>query len=890
MTRAKFLVFWLLGLVMIAVQAAPLSGGDIRGSKEFINSIGMKFVRIEPGVFEMGQLKRPLPSEILPLYRGRGRFDCLRDGDFDEMPVHQVKISRTFYMAATEVTNKQYELFAPEHRSLRGKNGLSKKDDEAVVYVSWYDADAFCRWLSDKEKMPYRLPTEAEWEYACRARTTTNYHYGDILPETFQKRGGSLQVGQQAPNSWGIYDMHGNVEEWCYDWYGPYQAAFAVDPVGYVDGDFRVTRGGSHSTPVYYLRSANRMATLPQDKHWLIGFRLVCGEMPGTKRLSKPPAPLNQHNVKRRSRAEVMEGPSRDKPYFKGPRRYVNIPTYANGPLFANHNHDPAVVECPNGDILAIWYTCVSEKDREMAQAASRLRFGADDWAPASPFWDVPDRNDHAPALWYDGKDTIYHFSGIAPAYGHSRLALVMRTSRDSGATWSKARLVLPEYEAAHMPSEPAFRMRDGAIALAVDHSGPWGNGSDLLVSRDEGLTWTNPGGHISGIHAGAVQLKDGRILGFGREGEFFKDGGKYAINSLPMSISSDGGKSYTWHESRFPGISGGQRLVLMRLREGPLLLASFAPTGIMITDSSGGRRKVRGLYAAMSVDEGQTWPYVRLVSDDGPGRAVECTGGGLFVMSERNAEYRGYLSACQGLDGTIHLISSRVHYAFNLEWLRQAPPPIRYKPVCVKPVTETFAGPAEFDAEGWADYHGYLGGFNGKGQYTINSLAHHNGINRIVGKGSFEAIADFKNIHYYPAGDGVSEGLVIWLKDDRAKFVEFGIKEDHIKIEVRDAETSKPLMADSHFRGDRGWIHESRQASFAQPPAAASVKIIWNEADKRLRILYGFNSVGFVNEIPLSKTGIRFAEAFAESTTIYLLMSNGRVDVDHFEIRSVVE
>ncbi len=329
---------------------------------------------------------------------------------------------------------------------------------------------------------------------------------------------------------------------------------------------------------------------------------------------------------------------------------------------------------------------------------------------------------------------------------------------------------------------------------------------------------------------------------------------------------------------------------MLMRLREGPLMLASFAATGIMITDTSGVRRKVRGLYTAVSTDEGRTWPHVRLVSDDGPGRAAECTGGGLFIMSERNAEYRGYLSACQGLDGTIHLISSRVHYAFNLKWLKQAPPPIRYAGapgLRVERVNETFAGPVQFDSEGWADYHGYVGGFNGKGQYTIESLAHHNGINRIVGKGSYEALVKFKNVRYYPAGDDrVSEGLVIWLKDDRSKFVEFAIKENHIKIEVRDAEASESLMDGSQFRGDRGWISGSRQVSFAEPPASASVKVLWNEDDKRLRFLYGFDGCEPVNEIPLSKTGIRFAEAFTESTSIYLMMSNGTVELDNFEIK----
>ncbi|MBM4084607.1 MAG: formylglycine-generating enzyme family protein, partial [Planctomycetes bacterium] len=162
---------------------------------ELTNSIGMKFVRIEPGSFMMGQT----------------------DGDWDERPAHKVTLSRPFYMAATEVTNAQYELFDPKHRELRGKRGLSKADDEAVIFVSWHDAVRFCEWLSKKEGRPYRLPTEAEWEYACRAGTTTAYHTGDTLPAAYHKvqrfewnpQPVSLAVGQ-TPNPWGLWDMNGN--------------------------------------------------------------------------------------------------------------------------------------------------------------------------------------------------------------------------------------------------------------------------------------------------------------------------------------------------------------------------------------------------------------------------------------------------------------------------------------------------------------------------------------------------------------------------------------------------------------------------------------------------------------------------------------------------------
>lgn len=212
-----------LGCVLISASGArALPEGEL-----FTNSIGMEFVRVEPGEFEMGQVETPLPWKILPHTGGRGnRMDSLRDGDFDEHPVHTVRITKPFYIGVYEVTNLQYEEFDSRHRSLRGRRGFSKGDNEAVVYVNWYDAKGFCQWLSEKEGRAYRLPTEAEWEYACRAGTRSHYYTGATLPKAYHKNQHetkvpepvNLQVGQTPPNPWGLYEMHGNVEEWCHDW------------------------------------------------------------------------------------------------------------------------------------------------------------------------------------------------------------------------------------------------------------------------------------------------------------------------------------------------------------------------------------------------------------------------------------------------------------------------------------------------------------------------------------------------------------------------------------------------------------------------------------------------------------------------------------------------
>jgi sulfatase modifying factor 1 len=668
-------------VICFVTVLCPLYGAaasnPAQAGQTFVNSIGMKFVSITPGSFMMGQ------------YQG---------GDWDERPVHKVNITQPFAVSATEVTNVQYEQFEPEHRALRGKLGYSKQDNEAVIFINWYDAVDFCKWLSKKEDRPYRLPTEAEWEYACRAGTETAYFTGETLPKEFYKNARiswfpdpahplpaaepmPLTVGQTEANPWGLYDMHGNVEEWCYDWYGPYEPNEQTDPVGRADGDFKVTRGGSHSTPIIYLRSANRLGTLPDDKSWLIGFRVVAGEMPKTEPLASPEPALYARDVNEARRPDWTKGPDPNKPYFMGPIEYVKIPPESNGPMYSEHNHDPALVNCPNGDLLAIWYSCRDEWGRELTILASRLRYGSEDWTPASVFWNAPDRNDHAPAFWFDGKDTIYHFNGLSAAATWGNLATIMRTSTDNGVTWSKARLINPEHGLRHMPVESVFRTQEGCLILPCDAVTGDNGGTAIDISRDGGETWIDPGAGreapkfldgetgalIAGIHAGVVQLKDGSLMTLGR--------GNSINGRMPMSVSRDMGVNWTYSASEFQPLTGGQRLVLKRLMEGPILLVTFTNpnTGMMFEDSFGKQHRLFGMFAALSFDEGKTWPVKKLLTDGGPAREIDGGGNtGKFIMDPTHAEPKGYLAAKQTPDGLIHLISSKQYYVFNLAWLRQ--------------------------------------------------------------------------------------------------------------------------------------------------------------------------------------------------------------------------
>ena len=677
-----------LCILLLAAGLAPAS--DLPSGKLFRNSIGMDFARIEPGRFRMGHDGSRLPPEILKVTEadGKRRVWLPEGGDFDERPAHSVSITRPFYLGLREVTNDEFERFDRLHAHLRGKFGFSIDDDEAVVFVSWHEARAFCDWLSKKEGLHYRLPTEAEWEYACRAGTTTAFSTGDALPAAFLKnpdnswypvphrgRGRAevvpLYTGRTPPNPWGLFDMHGNVEEWCSDWYGPYSPEEQADPVGRASGDFKVTRGGSHATFAFYLRSANRSGTLPGDKSWMIGFRIALGEMPSTPPLPALPPERYRQNVRQGPPPKSPWHVNMQEPYFKGPIPYVKIAKDSEGPLYSKHNHDAGIAETPNGDLLAIWYTTVTERGRELAMAASRLRAGADEWERASPFWDAPDRNDHAPALWFDGQRTLYHFNGLSSAATWGPLAVILRTSTDSGATWSPARIILPEHWGRQQPIPSVFRTREGYLVLTCD-AGPAGlGGTALHISRDGGRSWQDPGGTIAGIHAAVTQLRDGRLLAFGRGDDI---GGM-----MPRSLSSDMGRTWTYSASSFPPIGGGQRAVILRLREGPLLFVSFADRPVPVTDAAGVKRPVRGLFAAVSRDEGVTWPHLRLVSDDGPGRPVASTDGHpVFTLDRSTAEPHGYLAVCQSRDGAIHLISSINYYRFNLKWLEKPPPALQ--------------------------------------------------------------------------------------------------------------------------------------------------------------------------------------------------------------------
>jgi len=227
-------------------------------------------------------LSNGVTMDLLPV--GAGSFDMgSNDGDSDEKPVHRVTLTKPFWIGKYEVTQKQYE-------QVMGSNPSSFKGaDNPVETVSWNEAMEFCKKLTEKEhasgRLPsdykYTLPTEAQWEFAARGGKQSKgnkYSGSDNLDSVgwYDDNSGSKThtVGQKIPNELGLYDMSGNVYEWCSDWYGDYPSGSVSDPVGASSGSFRVYRGGSWISYTWYCRSANRYTYTPTCTDYDLGFRL----------------------------------------------------------------------------------------------------------------------------------------------------------------------------------------------------------------------------------------------------------------------------------------------------------------------------------------------------------------------------------------------------------------------------------------------------------------------------------------------------------------------------------------------------------------------------------------------------------------------------------------
>ncbi len=266
-------VFFLMamGVSMLGGQMGYAADGVLR------NSIGMSFVLIPAGSFMMGSA------------------DDVPDAATDEKPQHRVTISRAFYLGKFEVTQAQWEVVMGSGSFSRSRSndfynlpGMAQRltGPGNPATVSWNDAQEFIRRLNQKEGHDrYRLPTEAEWEYAARAGTNSAYSFGNDAGDLGRyawygedfETGATHPVGQKEPNDWGLHDVHGNVWEWVQDWYDAryYASSPTVDPRGPQTGSRRVVRGGSWHQSATSWRSAFRRQYDPDYRGISIGFRLA---------------------------------------------------------------------------------------------------------------------------------------------------------------------------------------------------------------------------------------------------------------------------------------------------------------------------------------------------------------------------------------------------------------------------------------------------------------------------------------------------------------------------------------------------------------------------------------------------------------------------------------
>jgi formylglycine-generating enzyme required for sulfatase activity len=316
-----------LGSLTVAIASDPKEAKEI--TADLGKGVNLKMVLVPSGEFKMGGDES---AEAVAAFfdKNYGEARLRAYGCTNEHPQHLVRITRPFYLGVYDVTRGQFRQFVAdtgyktdaekgENQGAYGWNpdkndlefskkyswrnaGFEQTDEHPVINVSWNDATAFCQWLSRKGGKTYRLPTEAEWEYACRAGTTTRYYFGDD-PETLAKVGNvadatlkakipdqintlkasdgyvfTSPVGSFKPNAFGLYDMHGNAQQWCSDWFDNYNyVSGASDPTGPDRGvaGIRVLRGGSWIAGPDFARSAARHGYSPGYRLTDIGFRVA---------------------------------------------------------------------------------------------------------------------------------------------------------------------------------------------------------------------------------------------------------------------------------------------------------------------------------------------------------------------------------------------------------------------------------------------------------------------------------------------------------------------------------------------------------------------------------------------------------------------------------------
>ena len=570
----------------------------------YTNSLGMRFVRFEPVTFTMG-----VGTDLRIVDRSLENWKYL----YDNQPAHAVTLTAPFYVVTDRISKAQFD---------QAGLGAAPADGR----VSWDRATAFCAWLSSREGLAYRLPTEAEWEYVCRNTGTVK-----------------------------------NVQtEWVGDWHGAYRNVSLTNPVGPATGVLKVIRHNEY-------KRGSQVSSV-ESSAW---FRVVLDTAPATRFVASP-LPFNQMAVKQ-STAPALQGPDPAKPYF-AVRFALPIPPdndrQFNGsllgvdPAVVDHNHSPGFEIMPNGDALAIWFSGAngSEYGSLTRIVQARLRYGAEEFDMPELLFHTKDQN-ISPCQWREGT-TNWLFTGWGKGQGMGKPGDPPRfrvsRSTDSGATWTMT-VPSPKFSSTYgfpQPINSAFRGPNGAMYVAADGTADlvadkFGD-SLLWQSMDNGLTWTDQGGRTIGYHSTIVPLdQTGRLLSIG--------GRPTDINGyMPQNISTDWG--VTWQaatQSPFPRLGGNQRPSMCRLASGKLVMVGDVVRNDIHTwpaDWPHGKTP----YVALSDDNGTNWYFKAFP----------------VALNHETQAYQtlGYVTVRQAPNGLIHVLTSMthpcIHYEFNEAWV----------------------------------------------------------------------------------------------------------------------------------------------------------------------------------------------------------------------------
>ena len=450
--RAAYVSSVMLAMVLPVLVAAQKDGtlAPLPGAAPPLAADGVPAtVKVPSGSFLMGKHLGALPPAIV---QGFGVMSSRPlNGDYDELPSHHVRISTSFRISISEVSPQEFRLFDPNYHP-------SKSTPAYAAGVSWSQAKAYCDWLTKRTGKPWRLPTEAEWEYVARAGGNKIFGAGDEMPKV------------DTPNAFGAENMEVGRPEWTEDWYGPYQPGEQTDPAGAVTGYTKVVRGGGldwrhtatkttpdlnvPATAPYFARAANRASMAPaySSRDGNIGFRVVQAP-PVAGVATAPTSYFFETAVKQES---LLGGPAMSaaidamdahRPFYRTLELFPDLGGksmpqvgwklgLAQGLGIKYHNSAIAVL--PNGDLLAAYYNSPNqEDDPDQTILIMRRRAGAEQWDMPEPYPVFADAALAAPVLWNDlqhpGK--LWMFWGFPRLIGAPPFAYA--TSQDNGASWS---------------------------------------------------------------------------------------------------------------------------------------------------------------------------------------------------------------------------------------------------------------------------------------------------------------------------------------------------------------------------------------------------------------------------------------------------------------------